>query len=214
MNDIKTSRSKSGITKKTTQFQPNSTELARAIQTVGTNLQGLGTYTQGIARVVSNHAEALAQLNNQAQLQQGRLNQVWHEQKRLETIQEQFFVSQQAQTIETSRIQSGQRIQESQIELLETRCQQLQRIAAEQAKRLEALEDRRFNLTHSIAIALAIMAVSFTAWILTISSRQQKGAQQNVSIAPVTLKGDFILCRTTENPNYPASPMETTIQRG
>jgi hypothetical protein len=150
--------------------KPTSTDLARAIQTVGTNLQGLGTYTQGIARVTTSHAEALAILQNQAHLQQGRLNEVWHEQKRLETVQEQLFISHQSQIVQTSSIANDQRVQAAQVETLETRCQQLQRLTAEQAKRLERLEDNRFNLSHALAIALALITISLT--LLIVATRK------------------------------------------
>jgi len=152
--------------------KPTSTELARAIQTVGTNLQGLGTYTQGIARVTTNHAEVLATLQTQAHLQQGRLNEVWHEQKRLETVQEQLFIGHQSQIVQTSALANEQRIQTAQVGALEMRCQQLQRLVNEQEKRLGAVEDRRFNLSHAIAIALALSTILLTLMIVATRKPQ------------------------------------------
>lgn len=159
--------------------KPTSAELARAIQTVGTNLQGLGSYTQGIARVTANHAEALAQLNNQAQLQQGRLNEVWHEQKRLETIQEQLFISHQSQIVQTSSLVNDQRVQAAQVEVLESRCQQLQRLVNKQEKRLGSLEDRRFNFTH--AVAISVVGLSFFFLVFLMITREPRPLKSYVS---------------------------------
>ena len=159
--------------------KPTSAELARAIQTVGTHLQGLGTYTQGIARVTTNHSEALTTLQNQAHLQQGRLNEVWHEQKRLETVQEQLFIGHQSQIVQASALANDQRIQSAQIEALEFRCHQLQRLVTEQGKRLGAVEDRRFNLSHAIAIALAVSTILLA--LMIVATRKPQPSTSYVS---------------------------------
>jgi predicted nuclease with TOPRIM domain len=150
-------------------------------------------YSMGLGKAVTNHAEVLGNLQYQQQHQQGRLNEVWHESKALASAQEETFALVHSQKGEIARIRAEASVHDAEIEAFRFKNQSTQQAVVQLLKRVEELENKRFNHFHALVCAVALLGLVLTVWLAIVTQRQSKEEAHRVSNSSVTLKDTYQL---------------------